>query len=136
MPRFDVSPNTLTFWLVPNYTHSAMCGLGVIHIFGSAACKTFTASHGQATLLSIARASEHVKPPISTSSSLILANSSTMSGLSTSSKRKPYTTLDDALDRTINALKVLEDASSLIPVAGVGVAIPIIRKIVEQLRVS
>ena len=64
------------------------------------------------------------------------ANSDTPSGSSTSAKRKAYTIVDDVLDRTISALKVLEAASSLIPVAGVRVAIPIVRKIVEQLRVS
>ena len=64
------------------------------------------------------------------------ANNDTTSGSSATSKRKAYSTLDDVLDRTISALKVLEAASSLIPVAGVGVAVPIVRKIVEQLRVS
>ena len=59
-----------------------------------------------------------------------------MSRLSTPSKRKTNGALDKILDRTIGVLDVLEDASDLIPVAGVGSAIPIVRKIVEQLRVS
>ena len=87
-------------------------------------------------LLSIVRAGKRVKTPIFSSLPLMPANNDTPSGSSTPAKRKAYTTLDDLLDRTISALKVLEGASSLIPVAGVGVAIPIVRKIVEQLRVS
>ena len=59
-----------------------------------------------------------------------------MSGSSTPFKKKSNSTLDEILDRTIGVLNVLEDASDLIPVAGVGSAIPIVRKIVEQLRVS
>ena len=59
-----------------------------------------------------------------------------MSGLSAPPKIKSNSTLDEILDRTIGVLDVLEDASDLIPVAGVGSAIPIVRKIVEQLRVS
>ena len=59
-----------------------------------------------------------------------------MSGSSVPSKKTSYRTLDEILDHTIGVLKVLEDASSLIPVAGVGAAIPIVRRIVEQLRVS
>ena len=59
-----------------------------------------------------------------------------MSGSSVSSKKKPHGTLDAILDHTISTLKVLEGVSNLIPVAGVTVAIPIIRKIAEQLRVS
>ena len=68
--------------------------------------------------------------------SLASSVSTTMSGSSAPSKKKANSTLDEILDRTIGVLNVLEDASDLIPVAGIGSAIPIVRKIVEQLRVS
>jgi hypothetical protein len=55
---------------------------------------------------------------------------------SSSKKRKRNESLKATLDRVDLALNVLNDVASLVPVAGFANAVPIVRRIVEQIRVS
>jgi hypothetical protein len=53
----------------------------------------------------------------------------------TSNTKKGKTFLDAILGRIDDVLQLLGDVSSVVPVAGFGVAVPIVRLIVAQLRV-
>jgi hypothetical protein len=50
--------------------------------------------------------------------------------------KKRNESLNAALDRVDVALNVLNDAASLVPVAEFANAVPIVRRIVKQIRVS